>query len=143
MVARPQAALRVHTHVILNPMFSTSSSHQPKFPARLVRLSRGKNCKMATPTNTQFRTRTDSTLSVIDIKTIPLLALTVSSTTLVENFPTIVEPSVAIIFEDEHSEPRHNIAETIASKIASLYRAAHRKIFKNSIYHQTRYFENA
>jgi hypothetical protein len=91
---------------------------------------------MATPTNTQTRTSTDSTLSVIDIELIPLLSLTVSSTTtLVEDFPTIVDPSIAIEFEDEHSEPRHNIAETIVAKVASIYRAAHRKIFKNLIHH--------
>ena len=87
---------------------------------------------------TYTRERRDSVLSVEDTQILPVLVPTISSTTLVEDFPSIVDPSTEISFDNERlqQQPKPTITESLASLITSFYQNVHRKIFKNSKYHQ-------
>jgi hypothetical protein len=107
-----------------------------------------KHRKMGGPTTygtILTRIRTDSTLSEVNTETLPLLTSTTSTSTLVENFPGLVDASIDIDFDDEHADAQSklSIAEKITSKVNSLYRAAHRKISKDSIYNQKLYCDTA
>ena len=76
------------------------------------------------------------------METVPLLTPTTPSTTLVEDFPALVDPSAEIDFDDElhaGAEAKLSIAEKLTTKVASLYRDAHRTIFPNSIYKRRLY----